>query len=810
MAIMHGKFLCYLSKVLTGALNGREAAYIYDPLFALWEECQGKKADFSCCSFTEKQLGAAISEYRRHGFIGVMRGYFENTILDQFTDNETERQVVALKAGYPRMPATTCSIIMRGFGRELTDRDVLRIYASHGLVNGMRELAREFDFIDINRRAKELSHVIEEKEKEAEFLCRYKAMRSYLLAEPGKREAAIRSCGINRSLFFHYWKRFCRYGLLGLADTGNELFRRGKTGMKNESRIIINKLQNQERSNISYVNFLKSRDIVVDPSTISKIFKRWKVNTFKSKFIHNLKRLEDACPETREPTITLTPSLNPVRHVDERYLHLLLGMGKNGMATDSPGLFVIWYYLEKLELFPVLEKLGLSLPENEKGYSWLDLLLLNIARTFYGISSYTGACEHPEPSPSFFAGLVKSPCNDSLLNGLEKKITEKQVYQLRKWLIDRACELGLIDMKRTAMDFHQIDLDVILGKLRNFGKGPSPKKKICHEGFRPHILWDVGTGCPIVIEFRKSSARGTTTAVPFLNDYIPEELKKLFETVYVDSEYTGKNLWQFILGENGLKADLTACFKQNAFVKKERDRFLGKHQNEPGFWKYYDDEHVYSSRTFELKWEYTSGKKSEKKRILSLKCVVKKKLKDGKLRCFGTSKKKLGSREILSDYSVRWIVENGIKDLITSYFLDNCPGSRPHLVDIHFLTISICRIIYKMIENDMGKDIRNTDGTIKTMERMRELLFRQGAGKIFYKNGVFNVKFSNSHSPKMTAMLNKLYRRLETEYQDGLTLLGGAKLKFSMAVPYGEDYRNNLDKVPLIVNEKNHGKSKNR
>ena len=166
---------------------------------------------------------------------------------------------------------------------------------------------------------------------------------------------------------------------------------------------------------------------------------------------------------------TLMPALNPVRYVDERYLYLLSGMAKYGMPTDSPGLFIIWFYIEKLGLFPVLEKMGLTLPENNKGYSWFDLLLLNLARIFYGIPSYTGICEHSDPSPAFFAGLVKTPCNDSFLNGLENKITEKQVCQLRKWLINKAHELGLVNLKQTAMDFHQIDLDVIFGILRKFG-----------------------------------------------------------------------------------------------------------------------------------------------------------------------------------------------------------------------------------------------------------------------------------------------------------------------------------------------------
>ncbi len=164
-------------------------------------------------------------------------------------------------------------------------------------------------------------------------------------------------------------------------------------------------------------------------------------------------------------------------------------------------------------------------------------------------------------------------------------------------------------------------MDVGFDRIRNFGKGPSPRKKICHNGFRPHIAWDVETGCLIAAEFRKSSARGTTTAIPFVKDYLSPELNDCFESVYIDSEYTGKDVWQFILDKGGMGADLTACLKQNAFVKRERDKFLQQHGHDNGFWLYHDDKHVYSSKTFDLEWQI---KKDGRDRNFKLKCVVKK------------------------------------------------------------------------------------------------------------------------------------------------------------------------------------------
>jgi hypothetical protein len=65
--------------------------------------------------------------------------------------------------------------------------------------------------------------------------------------------------------------------------------------------------------------------------------------------------------------------------------------------------------------------------------------------------------------------------------------------------------------------------------------------------FRPHLAWDLDTGCLIVAEFRKSSARGTSTVKGFTKDYLLPEFQDLFECVYLDSEYTGKDVWEFIL-----------------------------------------------------------------------------------------------------------------------------------------------------------------------------------------------------------------------------------------------------------------------
>ena len=811
MAIINSKFLCYLTSILEKSFTNSTSAFFFDPLILLIEHCvaDDKFEQLSLLdlkTFNDSKIAKAKDAFYKRGLPGIISFQFKEGIINDSIDIKTERRVVALKKGFPSLPATKASIIMNGFiNCNSTSEDILSIYASHGFAIGLKKLAEKYDFNDINRRVSQLSWILNQpfdSNAVSIFQRRYWAMRAYLTSERRKKEEAIQSSGLKRSLFFYYWKSFNQYGLLGLVDKGKEIFRKSKMGLANEARIVIDKLQHPDRKNIYYVNQLETKGIIIDRSSLSKIFSKWNIFTYKSKFISNLKRLDKETEFSEKHQVDLKKKVNThYRYVDANFVLLLEGIKKNGLYVDAPGLFIIWHYLEELGIFSILSEMGLTYSENGKGYNWFDHFLLNIARIFYGISSYSRACSQEEPSLSLFSHLVSLPCNDSFLNGLGS-ISEEQVFKLQQWLIQRCKELKIIEGKRIAFDFKHIDLKVDMGELRGFGKGPSPKKKICCHSFRPHIVWDLDTGNIIALEFRKGSARGTTTVKRFTKDFILKQFKGIFREVYIDSEYTGKDVWNFILdSKEGMGADITACLKQNTFVKKERDQFLFKHNNKKGFWVYYDDKHVYSRKTFLLTWKYPQkGKeKNKEEKELQLKCVVKKNIKNGSLRCFASSKKKLSSKEILEDYSNRWAIEIGIKDLNQNYYLTNCPGKNPHHVNVHFFIVSICRHLYRMIQRDLGDLIKRKDGSIKTLQTMREILFRQGSAKLNIKDDTFEVNFLNSYSPELTTQLKQFYDTISEKYSNGMEILGGMKVKFYFKTPLGKEHKNSMKKVPLNI-----------
>ncbi len=791
MAVLKKRFQHYLLSLIGGE-RGRDNknTWQYDPILALLMP-ETTLCDGSSFCITDKDAAAITANQDPVSAFSVVH---EISVKSEMPI-EVERRLVALKLGFPHLPATTATTILQGFGEELEYDDTLRVFASHGLSHIMRKFAEGRDFVEINRRSAGWIHAIENPDGESanRIRMRYHGIKEWLRTAKGKKTEVLKRIPLKRALFFYWWNSFQRLGLLGLAEPGPELFRRSKIGPDMEARIIVDRLQHPERKDSSFVERLATQGINIKRNAIAKVFVRWEIDKWNSVFESNLARLESNDIEDNEADIFIQRDNDQPRFVEQNFLEMLKGIELHPVPLTSPGLPMLWAYIEELGLLPILNQMQLSMPAGKEYYSWLDLLLFDIGRRFMGISTLSGACESASPELAWFAHLYSPPCNDTILDGLTR-ISEKQVVQLRKWIVSRLAELGLGAGNRIAFDFHQIDLDVQISRLREFGKGPSPKKKLMYNGFRPHVAWDVENNTLLAAEFRKSSARGTTTVRRFTTDYILPVFQNLFDTVYVDSEYTGKDVWNFIIdSKNGMGADLTACLKQNSLVKRARDSFLLKNEGRDGFWVYYDDDHCYTSETFPITWKYitTSGLAQE----LKLNCVVKRNVNNGGLRCFGSSKNGLDSAVILRDYSSRWVIENGIKDLIHSYFMDRCPGTRPHAVDVHFLITTICRTLYRMIERDLGESLCNHDGTRKTLDRVRGMLFRQGAAKLRKEDNRLIISFLSSYRVKQTKMLKQWISKVNLRHKEGLKLLGGLSLEYKLNPPRGEEYKNSGIKI---------------
>jgi hypothetical protein len=420
----------------------------------------------------------------------------------------------------------------------------------------------------------------------------------------------------------------------------------------------------------------------------------------------------------------------------------------------------------------------------DQGYSWFNMLLLNLGRIFGGLSSVSKASRTYELSLPLMAGLVSMPSKDSILNKLAI-IGESELFQLRRYLTSVASQHKLIEGKRIAFDFEMREFTGDDVELKNIGKAPSPKRKICFPGFRPHLAWDLDAGVPISLEFRNGRARATTTIKRFIRELLYRTLgSQAVEHVYLDSEYTAEHVWKFIVDpQEGLDADLTMCIKQNKRVKKLVDSFLDTSPT----WRYFDDKHTYSKQTFTIPIRQTDK---------VLQCVLKRDESTGRLRCFGSTLKGLDSKGILEQYRARWIIENGIKDLIESYYFNNIPGIDPHRINIHYFIVTLARTLFEMLCRDY-QAAYNPDMTQKSLETIRREFITSSNATISFKKDTLVILWKDRYPDKQHQALKALFDKLNEEAQPGIPFLGNLKLRFEIVPPRTQELRNQLKRVPL-------------
>ena len=105
--------------------------------------------------------------------------------------------------------------------------------------------------------------------------------------------------------------------------------------------------------------------------------------------------------------------------------------------------------------------------------------------------------------------------------------------------------------------------------------------------------------------------------------------------------------------------------------------------------------------------------------------------------------------------------------------------------------------LYRMVERDLGGQLTNPDGTVRTLDRMRDILFRQGAATLARDGDDLVVRFLSPYRVDPTNMLRDWFGTVARRHCDGIALLGGMRLRFELQPPRGEEYHNTGRKVDL-------------
>jgi hypothetical protein len=489
----------------------------------------------------------------------------------------------------------------------------------------------------------------------------------------------------------------------------------GKEAMSSatELNIILEKLRYPGCSAQQIVRMLKLR---CSKYAVYRVFSRWGL-TDKTRAPIALDRYLGSEPSKADKPFTgiasayhLYPEqfLLESRRVNRHFELICKKMQTHAYHLCDPGPLILAPFVNDLAIVQAMESYG---PARLRGKDLSNLALLNVFRILGGYRRINHLSNNRDRSVALASGLgmfgTRSRYYEDSL-----EFTFEQIHALRCDLISRAKELGIIEGIKIAFDFHFKQFYGEHSKEKGIGKGPAKSGDLV-AGFRPHVAWDLAANTILSMSYYHGGVR----APGILEQYCEQHIFPLFDPlaikeIYMDSEYTKEGSLQYFKQVRCPNGDVYLCLKKNKQIKKFVEPALS---NEDGWEKYDKDD---ESKSIEVILPKTQ---------LPLKIVILRDLKTGKnIRCFGSTNMGLSSDQMLKKYRYRWLIENGLKDLVYSYFLDEMYGNDPQKIEFDFYCVMVARLTYEYFLKELGGEhYRHEDGNKTTLQSMRNLLFEK-------------------------------------------------------------------------------------
>jgi plasmid maintenance system killer protein len=489
----------------------------------------------------------------------------------------------------------------------------------------------------------------------------------------------------------------------------------GKETMSSETElaVILEKLRHPYWSAQQIVKVLK---LHCSRYAINRIFSRWQL-TEKSRrpvaldqYLPSASTQEDEqfIPSTSVYHLYSEQSLLTSRRINRHYELICKKMKTHAYHLCDPGPLLLAPFVNALGIVQAMESYG---PPRLRGKEMSNLALLNVFRILGGYRRINHLSNNRDRSVALASGLGMFGTRSRYYEDtIEFKFS--QLHALRCDLINRAKELGLIEGIKIAFDFHFKPFFGKHGKEKGIGKGPDKSGDLV-PGFRPHVAWDLASNTIISMTYHQGSVRAPGIVEQYCEQHIfPLFDPRAIQEIYMDSEYTKESTLQYFKKARCPNGDVYLCLKKNKQIKKLIAPALDSEQG----WDRFNEED-----------EITSIKVKLPKTRLPLKMVILRDLATGKkIRCFGSTNTELKAKDLIKKYSYRWLIENGLKDLVYSYFLDEMYGNDPEKIEFEFYCTMVARLTYEHFLKTLGGEhYSHQDGNKTTLNTMRNLLFEK-------------------------------------------------------------------------------------
>ncbi|MCB1111026.1 MAG: transposase, partial [Chlamydiia bacterium] len=502
------------------------------------------------------------------------------------------------------------------------------------------------------------------------------------------------------------YKSYGPWAIISAPSYGKQASIGGET----ELNIILEKLRNPKWTAQQIVDAL---ELKCTRFVVNRVFETWGLeDTLKpialNEYVVEEKAIDDVFKPTKSAYQLLPENtLLDTRRINRSFDLVCKKMNTNTYHICDPGPILLAPFLNDFGIIQAFETYG---PPRLRGKEMTNLPLLNVMRILGGYERINHLSDNRDRSVAFASGLglfgTRSKFYD---DAIEFKFDN--LHKLRCDLVARAFELGIISGKSIGFDFHFKEFFGSGAKEKGIGQGPDKSGQLV-PGFRPHIAWDLAENVIITLAYYQ----GATRSPRILKSFCERDLfivldQLLIEEIYMDSEYT-KEADFFYLKKTCKNGDIYVCLRQNLQIKKLIKPALDMNVG----WEKHNESD--ERKTIDV----ALPKTGLKMRIVILRDSSTKE----NIRCFGTTNLAQLGEDILRKYPHRWTVENGIKDLIRSYFVDEIFGHDPEKVEFEFYCVMTARLVYEHFLKKLGgPHYKKEDGNKTTLSTMRQLLFEK-------------------------------------------------------------------------------------
>ena len=486
----------------------------------------------------------------------------------------------------------------------------------------------------------------------------------------------LRRFGIHPNRYYLLRDRYMMYGIWGLVDLWQITKRGEKISPELELQIIEERLMDPT---LSTAKMIKKLALKCSKANVQKIYTKWKLSRFKKSILIRgvvsqrvPEKVAKKTSEIESSAKTRFPDLIEMANlkVNRSFVDLVSYLAYRKVTISNPGAIIVASFLDQLGVVEALHTYG---PPIFRSQEITNNIIVNVLRIIAGFPSINDVILNSDRSVAIASGLSLYPKKSRYYESFD----ELRFHHLQKLRNDASCrarELGVIEGKEIAIDYHCDPSDSRFPRDKSFSKSPDKNGDLVY-AHRPQIIWDSVTNTIINIAYCEGSSRAPSALYKFCEQNLfkiidPEVITEL----YADSEYTGEKQLIYLVIRS--KTDITMCLKQNPKIKRWREETIRK-----GAWQEYGEKYRIASQDVILA---ETGK--------PFRFIVKQNTETAEVRCFGSTHVDYSPRKILDFYHIRWPVETGIKDLVENYFLNNPPGTSPERVETHYYCVMLARL----------------------------------------------------------------------------------------------------------------------